>query len=428
MEELTEMEVIKMNLKYSHTKWSPKISLEFRAKFFQKAEKEAEARINTLLSNFDFLHIEASDKINILNDDEKISLHEMPNDFYDNWFYQLEGEKKKLDIKNRELTNHMNRVKDFIDSSKHLPLNYRNNLLDFLNQIKDMDYAQAILCIGSYNSWAQHNLQEEHEQTKKADDAVNFWVERAARRVLEICQSIDDLEKKMKIKNWNGILFPLIQMDKSYSFPKKVDDIRYEIKQFCLNMIKEIMKKDPNIDDLTLKQLSKYINMSNIVLHVLGDYPKLKIYIPSIEGPLLRGEPHNSYYKEWETINHGSSTSSTKSGGQTLMAQFIVMAMIMRQSADEHSWLFLVSDNPFGTMSAPELVEAVFSLLELLKIQWLVVAPPITNVDITSKFNTVFQMNVESVDGETKLTKKVIKNSRKFLEPISILNPDKEKI
>lgn len=145
--------------------------------------------------------------------------------------------------------------------------------------------------------------------------------------------------------------------------------------------------------------------MSNIVLHVLGEYPRLKIYIPTIDGPLLNGEPDNSYYKEWEVINHGNATASTKSGGQTLLAQFIVLAMLMRQRADDHSWLFLISDNPFGTMSAPELVEAVFSLLELLRIQWIVVAPPITNVHITSKFNTVYQMDVEPVDGEIKLVK-----------------------
>lgn len=42
MENISEIEVIKINLKYNHTKWSPKISLEFRANFFQKAEKEAE--------------------------------------------------------------------------------------------------------------------------------------------------------------------------------------------------------------------------------------------------------------------------------------------------------------------------------------------------------------------------------------------------
>lgn len=382
------------------------------------------AIINSLISNFNILHIEPSENINILTEDEKISLLQNPKDFYYNWALQFEDAKKRLETNNKELTHHINRIKDFVDSNENLPVMYKTNLVDFLIQLREMDYNQAIENIDNYEKWAQHNLQQENEQKKKAEDAVNFWSERAARRVLEICQGIEDLEKKMKIKNWHGVLFPLIQIDKSFSYPKKVDDIRFQIKQYCTDMIEELLKKNSDINELSPRQLSKYINMSNIVLHVLGEYPRLKIYIPTIDGPLLRGEPDNSYYKEWEVINHGNATASTKSGGQTLLAQFIVLAMLMRQRADDHSWLFLVSDNPFGTMSAPELVEAVFSLLELLRIQWLVVAPPITNVHITIKFNTVYQMDVEPVDGEIKLVKKLVKKNRKFLERINILNRD----
>lgn len=383
-------------------------------------------KIDSLFGSFNTLHINDSAKDAILTEEEKISLQQHPIEFYEDWFMHYDGAMRKHDSKKSELIAQINRIENYINSNNNLPLNFKNALINFLIRLRDLDYEQAIQSIQNYNNWAQHNLEEENEQKKKADDAVNFWVERVARRVLEICNCIDDLEKKMRIRNWNGIMFPLVRIEKSHPFPQKIDDFHFQVKQFCIDMIEKIMKKNPDVDSLTAKQLSKNINMSNIVLYVLGEYPKLKIHIPTIEGPLLRGEPDDSYYKEWEVINNGSSTSSTKSGGQTLMAQFIVLSMLMRQRADDHSWLFMVSDNPFGTMSAPELVEAVFSLLELLKIQWLVVAPPITNVHITSKFNTVYQMDVSPNDG--KLVKVLEKKNRKFLQQINILNPEQRQI
>lgn len=386
------------------------------------------SKIDGLFNSFTLLHINESTKEVILSEEEKFSLQQQPTDFYHDWFINYDDAIRKHESKKSELVAQINRVEDFINSNKSLPLNFKSGLINFLVRIRDLEYNQAIQSVKNYNNWAQHNLQEENEQKKKADDAVNFWVERAARRVLEICDCIDDLEKKMKVQNWNGILFPLVKIEKSHPFPRKIDDFRFLVKQFCVDMISELMKKSPDVDSLTPKQLSKHINMSNLILHVLGEYPKLKIHIPTIEGPLLRGEPHDSYYKEWEVINNGSSTSSTKSGGQTLMAQFIVLSMLMRQRADENSWLFLVSDNPFGTMSAPELVEAVFSLLQLLKIQWLVVAPPITDVHITSKFNTVYQMDVLPDNGEPKLINLLEKKNRTFLQYINILKPKHDEV
>ncbi|WP_238900270.1 hypothetical protein [Clostridium sp. YIM B02500] len=383
-------------------------------------------KIYGLLVNFSALHITSSSKDTLLTNEERNTLLQDPSKYYEDWVMHYDNAMKKHDAKKYELVVQINRIENYINSNNSLPLNFKDAIINFLIRLKDWDYEQAIKSIQNYNNWAKYNLEQENEQKKKADEAVNFWVERVARRVLEICNCIDDLENKMKIRNWSGIIFPLIKIEKYHSFPQKIDDFRFQVKQFCLDMIEKIIKKNPDVDNLTAKQLSKSINMSVIVLHILGEYPKLKIHIPTIEGPLLRGIPDDSYYKEWEVINNGSSTSSTKSGGQTLMAQLIILSMLMRQRADDHSWLFLVSDNPFGTMSAPELVEAVFSLLELLKIQWLVVAPPITNIHITSKFNTVYQMDVAPDEG--KLVKVLEKRNRKFLQQINILNPEQYKL
>lgn len=136
----------------------------------------------------------------------------------------------------------------------------------------------------------------------------------------------------------------------------------------------------------------------------------------------MRGSPKQAKYKEWEVINNASALSPTKSGGQTLMAHFIIIAMLLRQRSNDDSSLFLVTDNPFGTMSAKELVEAVFSMLDLLNIQWLVVGS-ISNVQATSNFNTIFNMSIKVDNGKKVLTtKRLVKNYRKYLDNISLLD------
>ncbi len=383
--------------------------------------------ISTIIISLNTLKIEGDSSVKALSEEEIIQLYEDPTSFHLVWNEELRNANLAANNKKTELHNLLVRIRSHAEKKESVPLKYKAGLLKFLDSIKDLDTKQSIQSLKHYFEWAEYSIKSEKEQKEKAEETVNLWVERTTRRMMDIIHGLEDMEKKMKIKNRNNTMFPLIKFTHHDAFNQSKEEIQYKVRDFCISKIDEFVKKNSDIDNIDIRKVAKTVNASNILLYVLGEYPRMNIYIPSIDGPLLRGEPKPAHFKDWEAINNGSEKSPTKSGGQTLLAQFIIMSMILRQrAASEDSWLFLVSDNPFGRMSAPELVEAVFSLLELLKIQWLVVAPPITNVHISSKFNTVFQMSIEMENGQKMLTKKLTKRKRKFLEEINILKDDKK--
>ncbi|MFT9849987.1 coiled-coil domain-containing protein [Aneurinibacillus sp. REN35] len=364
----------------------------------------------------------------VLSEEERVAIHENPVEYFTKWNYKYNIVTTDYRRYQETLGKRITQIKEKIESFTSIPETYQKELVYFLSTIRDMSFEDAVVSLNNYLDWAKNNLQDELEQKEKADKAVDLCAERQSRRVLDVINILQDLVRKLTIVNWKKERFPLIKYNRNFSFPMKVEDIKPLIKEFCMNEIDFYVNKyKDKIDNFTVHDIVKTVNISKLVLKAMGDFPRLMIHIPGIEGGLLRGEAKHAVYKEWETINQGSITSSTKSGGQTLLAHFIVIAMIMRQRVEENSPLFLVTDNPFGTMSAPELVEGVFSLLDILNIQWLVVAPPITNVSITSKFPTINNMNIEIVEGRKVLEKKLVKNYRKYLQNFSVLdNPEEQ--
>jgi hypothetical protein len=373
------------------------------------------------------LKITPNPNVRVYSEDEVVKLQADPHTFYRNWVGRIEDIKRKTTAIENQLVERISIIKQALERNQKVPVNFKEALFHLMNEIKNNACDYALEVMANYFIWAENALQSEKEQKEKAEQSVVLWVGRATNRVIELIVGLTDMEKKMKVKNWKGVNFPLVQFIHEEAFRLSKDDIEYRGKEYCRAKIELFTKKYPDVTQLSLAQIDKEVNVSNLLLHVLGHLPTLKVYIPSIDGRLLRGEPKPHYYKDWESINNGSETSPTKSGGQTLLARFIVMAMLLRQrAANDDSWLFLVSDNPIGTMSAQELIEATFSLLEILKIQWLVVAPPITNAYISSQFPTVFHMDLKIKDGKKLLTKKITQRQRKFLEEYSILDNEQQ--
>ncbi|WP_413299688.1 hypothetical protein AA0X95_16535 [Bacillus sp. 1P10SD] len=361
-----------------------------------------------------------------LTQEERVTIVLNPMDYYTKWTHENNTATNRFRVHQDHLRTRINQIKDTIESFTNIPLNYQRELVHFLSVIRDMSFEEAVNSLDNYLDWATHNLQDELEQKEKADKAIDLYCDRQARRIMDIINGLQDLVRKMTLINWKGERVRLAKFNKNYPFPFNHEDIKQSVKDFCLNEIEHYVKRyKERVNDLTVHDVAKTVNISKLTLKALGEFPKLMIHIPDIDGGLLRGEEKFLTYKDWETINIGSTRSSTKSGGQTLLAHFMILSMLMRQRVEDNSSLFIVSDNPFGTMSARELIEATFSLLELLNIQWIVVAPPIANTHITSKFPTIHNLKLQAVSGGQVLTKKLVKNYRKYLENISILdNPE----
>ena len=375
--------------------------------------------VKTLVNSLQSLHLPPN--IYSLSAEEEMDIRTHPQRVFNTWLNELSELKDALNQYREKFSTKVQNVRDAIERSEKLPDHFKVNASNFLMTIRESSLENAMQGIGNFLQWAHDVIEDGNKQKEKGEEAVKFWVHSAAKRVDDVFRYLREMESNMKIRNWNNHVFHLVKLQFKELVPKNTKEIIPLMREYCYDMIEEFVNKNENVDDLQLRYIAKQVNISSMVRRVLGEFPRLKVYIPEVDGPLLRGEPKNHYYKDWESINLGGARSATKSGGQTLLAQFIVLAMLMKQKAEKDSWLFLASDNPFGTMSSPELVEAVFALLETLKIQWLVVAPPITNVHITTKFNTIYHLDIIAEDGEKKLTKLLEKQPRKYVNKISII-------
>jgi hypothetical protein len=403
-------------LKRSISQWNKQLKLvEDKTRAISHQLQE----VQTLVSSLQSLNIPSS--FYSLSAEEELTLRTHPQIVFNTWLNELSQMKDALSKHREMFSRKVQQVRDAIERSEKLPDHFKVNANDFLSAVRESTLENAMQAIENFLQWAQDVIENGNKQKEKGEEAVKFWVHSAAKRVDDVLRCLREMESKMKVRNWHNHMFPLVKLQFRDQVPKSAKEIMPVIKEYCCEMIEEFVTRHENVDDLHLRNIAKQVNISSMVRRVLGEFPRLKVYIPEVDGPLLRSEPKNHYYKDWESINLGGTRSATKSGGQTLLAQFIVMAMMMRQKANKDSWLFLASDNPFGTMSSPELIEAVFALLEAIQVQWLVVTPPITNVHITSKFNTIYHLDIVAEEGEKRLIKSLEKQHRKYIDKISII-------
>ncbi|WP_442602776.1 hypothetical protein [Paenibacillus sp. KN14-4R] len=102
--------------------------------------------------------------------------------------------------------------------------------------------------------------------------------------------------------------------------------------------------------------------------------------------------------------------------------QFNEESMLLKQQNQDDSPGLLITDNMFGEMSAPELIEPLFVAPELLKVQWITLCPPNIKLDITSKFDTVYSLDIGAKNGVNSIISKVQKYQRKFLHSRSAIS------
>ncbi|MFC0215178.1 hypothetical protein ACFFK0_22535 [Paenibacillus chartarius] len=273
--------------------------------------------------------------------------------------------------------------------------------------------------------WAEKEAEDQLIQKQKAEDAITFWSERVSRRVVLIINSIKTMVGRMKVRNTRGRFVELVRFKHGAKFPESKTEIASIVKSYCARQIQELMQEYGSADKVPKSQITKRTHISEIVLSVMGEFPRIQLYIPDASGNFLKEEIKPHLYKEWNVINNGGDKESSKSGGQTLMSHLIVLCMLLKQQNQDDSPGLLITDNMFGEMSAPELIEPLFVALELLKVQWITLCPPNIKLDITSKFDTVYSLDIEAKNGVNSITSKVQKYQRKFLYSRSAISQAK---
>lgn len=362
----------------------------------------------------------------VLSEEENRIAGEDPERLVKKWGETRAKSEDELNKFKDKLKKEYNRLLIEIDKRETISSFVREPFKNIVLEIQSSRFQRAVAGIENIIFWAEKEVEKRAESKKQCDEAIRFFTERCTKRAQDVITGLKVFVNKMKVKNEDGDFVELVRFEKSYRFPDNKVEIEQLIKEYCEQIITNLVKKHPNAENIKIKDVEPMVNISRIMKVVLGKFPKLHIYIPDGTSSLLSERPKEHLYKEWEVVNNGGNRSSSKSGGQTIMAHMILISMLQKKGNDDN-WTMVVTDNLFGAMSAKKLVQPVFAVLEMLKVQWITVVPANAPVQITSNFNVVYLLSVDYKKGKGIVTYEMEKYERRYLHRLGIVDDLKKK-
>ncbi|PFK48938.1 hypothetical protein COJ14_23140 [Bacillus cereus] len=293
----------------------------------------------------------------------------------------------------------------------------------YFDDINTQDYLLRHEGVNSILESFEVELQKIRENKNEGLAVLKQWTDRATYRVNLIVKKMKQMVHKMKIKNYQDHSFPLVKYSNHYKFNESLEQYSSILTDFFIKVLDELQNDYEDINDVSIFDIEKRIEVSILVLKVLGNqYPTLFIYNPGGKNHLLYEKPRDSYYSDWETIMHGDYAEASGSGGQKLMTQMIIMAMLMK--SNKKGWSVLISDNPFSKMVSEHVITPIFALCELLKIQWIVVSPPelTSTFELTRRFPVIHRLSFTRDKGKDFIQDDIQMNTRIYIDKDNILN------
>lgn len=296
------------------------------------------------------------------------------------------------------------KIRESLDEGINIE-NYRNNLDSFISMREH--FKKEI------NSLSHDKM--------KAEEAREQWANRASLQVIKIVESLKEMVGKMVYLNQNGYSFPLVRLRGVEHLPREEEDVKHLLKEYFLECIEEINKADLDINNLTDRELEKYMGDQAIFARaVRGRYPVLEVYKMTEKNEFLYARPHDYNYSTWEAINKGEGDDPEGSGGQTLSINTFVIMMLMnyrkKTIANENPWTVLMLDNPFGKASAEHVLDPIFEIADKLNFQIIAfAAPEIIKTEISERFPVFWALRIAGEDDEVKqgtVTGRVIHGGR----------------
>ncbi|MED4697215.1 hypothetical protein [Peribacillus frigoritolerans] len=408
-----------------------------RSKKLTKEYKEA--TMESLAKNEKMIHV-LSNNIQQLEDLdlEKISIR----DFEDyEWLGNLkENYQQKVSLWTREHT-HLNkqqkaagthfkakyedyrrRVSNFKDMDKDIISKVENYFEDIITQ----DYVRMYEGVNSILESFEAELQKLKENKNEGLAVLKQWTDRATYRVHLIVKKMKQMVNKMKITNYNNHTFHLVKFSKNYQFNDSLEHCNNILTEFFIKVLDDLNTDYDEIEDVPLYEIEQRIDVSTLVLKALNNqYPILYIYNPEGNNHLLYEKEKDSYYSDWETIMNGHYAEASGSGGQKLMTQMIIMAMLMK--SNKKGWSVLISDNPFSKMVSEHVITPIFAICELLKIQWIVLSPPelTSTVELTRRFPVIQRLSFDRDNGKDYVSNNIQMNMRIYIDNENILNENR---
>jgi hypothetical protein len=298
----------------------------------------------------------------------------------------------------------------------------KQSMNQLIPQLESDSIRSGLSVISSVIEHIQHELLKLKDDKQKAENAQEIWVDRAVIRVIRIFQSLKQMVNRMKIKNKEGHSFPLVEIERLKEI-ETGDDEEYRrlLREHFTQTIEKLLESEESIENLTDSQLKKYIDDSQLVLVSLRNrYPKLAIYKPQTTNAFLYEKPRKHHYTDWETLNKGSKMEAKGSGGQLLAARTMIMMMIMTFKRQEHSnnWSVLITDNPFGQAVSAHILDPIFSIADILRFQWIVLAPPeLIKLDVSRRFPVYWKLEL-SQQKQGEIIKEVLQHGGRTFDEV----------
>ncbi|WP_423798178.1 hypothetical protein [Neobacillus sp. SAB-20_R2A] len=296
----------------------------------------------------------------------------------------------------------------------------KQNMNNLIPQLESDSIRSGISVIDSVIEFIHHELMKLKDDKQKAENAQEIWVDRAVIRVLRIFQSLKQMVNRMKIKNKEGHMFPLVEIERLKEIETgDEEEYRRLLREHFTQTIEKLLENVESIETLSENQLKRFIDDSQLVLVSLRNrYPKLAIYKPQTTNAFLYEKPRKHHYTDWETLNKGSKMEAKGSGGQLLAARTMIMMMIMtfKRQESNKDWSVLITDNPFGQAVSAHILDPIFSIAEILRFQWIVLAPPeLIKLDVSRRFPVYWKLEL-SQQKQGELIREVLQHGGRTFE------------
>lgn len=353
----------------------------------------------------------------------KKQVHDNPEQAVDQWI----NKNKKLNEWKEEFRGQFNeklRELRLAIQNGQMDSPLRKNINQLIPQLESDSIDSSIQIVASVIEHIEKELIKLKNDKQKSEQAQEVWVDRAVFRVITIMQSLKRMVNKMKIKNKEGHLFPLVEVERlNEIIATDEEDFRRLLREHFTKTIEILLETEDSIENLTDAQLKKHMDDSQLVLVSLRNrYPTLRLYKPQTTNAFLYEKPRKHHYTTWETLNKGSKVEAKGSGGQLLAARTIIMMMIMtfRRQENSSNWSVLITDNPFGQAVSAHILDPIFSIADTLKFQWIVLAPPeLIKLDVSRRFPVYWKLELQQ-QKQGEVMKEVLQHGGRTFEDVEL--------
>jgi hypothetical protein len=301
---------------------------------------------------------------------------------------------------------------------KNWELRYKTALLADLDKLQVSEYAHVQTIVQNMKRFAKTNLDLLESDKLKAQEAQQFWANRAALRVLRLLRVIDDMVGEMTFQNESG-KFPLVYLQDG-PLPKQSEEIEERLASYFITAMERVLRDfdDFQSENAALSRLiSSLISDAELVYVALGrKYPTLMIYNMQTTNAFANGRPKAEHFSTWKKINEGTYARPDGSGGQKVSARMVVMMMLLSSRSGSSSvWQTLFCDNPFGQAVSRHLLDPVFEVAKKLKFQLVVLTPPeLVKTDVSIRFPSFYKIELRQTRGKELVTEKLQTSFRNY--------------